>query len=215
PRTLKELWECDQPLDARDAQPVSFARHPGTLAIGGEIVRARLLTLQRGPEGTRRVFESYAAPVTDADRRVVGAVLVDRDVTEEHRLRSELEQQVKRSAELHERVSTEAERLEHMVEIRSQEMLALQESRARERRLTAVGQLAAGVMHDVNNALNPIMAAAYLLRVHAENPEAVRDYAERISKAAETGAATASRVGRFIRQEPISAEADQQIDLSV
>ena len=58
----------------------------------------------------------------------------------------------------------------------------------------------AGVMHDVNNALNPIMAAAYLLEANAENPAAVRDYAVRIAKAAETGAATAARVGRFIRQ---------------
>lgn len=69
-------------------------------------------------------------------------------------------------------------------------------------------------MHDVNNALNPIMAAAYLLRHHAESPEAVRDYAERIRMAAETGAATASRVGRFIRQEPVHAGGDETIDLS-
>ena len=64
-----------------------------------------------------------------------------------------------------------------MVQERTQELLALQEARARERRLAAVGQLAAGVMHDVNNALNPIMAAAYLLEANAENPVAVRDYA--------------------------------------
>jgi hypothetical protein len=44
-------------------------------------------------------------------------------------------------------------------------------------------------MHDVNNALNPIMAASYLLETNAENPVAVRDYAVRIAKAAETGAA--------------------------
>ena len=80
--------------------------------------------------------------------------------------------------------------------------------------MTAVGQLAAGVMHDVNNALNPIMAAAYLLRHHAESPDAVRDYADRIQKAAEIGAATASRVGRFIRQEPVHAGGDEALDLS-
>ena len=37
-------------------------------------------------------------------------------------------------------------------------------------------------MHDVNNALNPIMAAAYLLEANAENPAAVRDYAVRIAQ---------------------------------
>jgi CheY-like chemotaxis protein len=77
-----------------------------------------------------------------------------------------------------------------------------------------VGQLAAGVMHDVNNALNPIMAAAYLLDVHADDPSAVRSYAQRIKHAAETGAATAARVGRFIRQEPLQGEREEIVDLS-
>ena len=102
-----------------------------------------------------------------------------------------------------------------MVQERTQELLALQEARARERRLAAIGQLAAGVMHDVNNALNPIMAAAYLLEANAENPVAVRDYAVRIAKAAETGAATAARVGRFIRQEPLQGDREETVDLSI
>jgi CheY-like chemotaxis protein/anti-sigma regulatory factor (Ser/Thr protein kinase) len=59
------------------------------------------------------------------------------------------------------------------------------------------------------------MAAAYLLRHHAESPDAVRDYADRIKTAAEIGAATASRVGRFIRQEPVHAGGDEETDLSV
>jgi hypothetical protein len=70
-------------------------------------------------------------------------------------------------------------------------------------------------MHDVNNALNPIMAAAHLLMLHADDPIVVRDYAMRIAKAAETGAATAARVGRFIRQEPHSGTHEELTDLSV
>ncbi|MFL5577027.1 MAG: ATP-binding protein [Gemmatimonadaceae bacterium] len=100
-------------------------------------------------------------------------------------------------------------------EQRTQELLHLQDARARERRLAAVGQLAAGVMHDVNNALNPIMAAAHLILLDPADTEAVRDYATRIAKAAETGAATAARVGRFIRQEPEIGSHDELIDLSV
>ena len=70
-------------------------------------------------------------------------------------------------------------------------------------------------MHDVNNALNPIVAAAYLLEVHAEDAAAVRDHARRIALAAETGAATAARVGRFIRQEPLQGEREELVDLDV
>jgi signal transduction histidine kinase len=86
---------------------------------------------------------------------------------------------------------------------------------SREARLSAVRQLASGVLHDINNVLNPIMAAAYLLEAHADNPAAVRDYTARITKAVEIGAATAARVGRFIRQEPLQGiGAEEMVDLS-
>ena len=110
--------------------------------------------------------------------------------------------------------SVDSSQLDRIVEQRTQELLHLQDARARERRLAAVGQLAAGVMHDVNNALNPIMAAAHLLMLHADDPMVVRDYAMRIAKAAETGAATAARVGRFIRQEPHAGTHEELTDLS-
>src|SRR6476660_9586234 len=50
--------------------------------------------------------------------------------------------------------------------------------------------------------------------MNAGNPDAVRDYAVRIAKAAETGAATAARVGRFIRQEPLSGVREETVALS-
>jgi signal transduction histidine kinase len=154
-------------------------------------------------------------PLRDAANSVVGAVTVERDVTERTRLARELAEQVRRANELYAVVSTEAERLEQQVKERTAEIKRLEETRNRERRLAAVGQLAAGVMHDVNNALNPIVAAAHLLQLHANNPEKVRDYAIRIARAAETGAATASRVGRFLRQDPIQLAPDAAIDLAV
>jgi signal transduction histidine kinase len=86
---------------------------------------------------------------------------------------------------------------------------------SREARLAAVRQLASGVLHDVNNVLNPIMAAAYLLQTNAENPTAVRDYTARISTAVQMGMGTATRVGRFIRQEPLQGiGAEELVDLS-
>jgi PAS domain S-box-containing protein len=86
---------------------------------------------------------------------------------------------------------------------------------SREARLAAVRQLASGVLHDINNVLNPIMAAAYLLQANAENAAAVRDYTARIATAVDLGAATAARVGRFIRQEPLQGIGAQElVDLS-
>jgi len=170
--------------------------------------------VRRGPE-MQVIIDVNANPLYDERGRIRGAVTVERDVTFRVQLAKKLEEEARRTAELYERVSTEAERLERMVQERTNEVLALQDSRSRERRLAAVGQLAAGVMHDVNNALNPIMAAAYLLEANAENPAAVRDYAVRIAKAAETGAATAARVGRFIRQEPLQGVREELVDVSV
>ena len=200
PQTLRELWQLDRPRTLTGTT-LFVHEHPTARALRGERVRGETLEVRRGPRGTPAVIEVNSNPLYDPHRRVRGAVTVERDVTE----RTRLEQQVR----------TEADRLERMVQERTGELLALQEAASRDRRLTAVGQLAAGVMHDVNNALNPIMAAAYLLEMNAENPVAVRDYAVRIARAAETGAATAARVGRFIRQEPLLGSREESVDLSV
>ncbi len=200
PQTLRELWQLDRPRTL-GGTTLFVHEHPTARALRGERVRGETLEVRRGKGGTPAVIEVNSNPLYDAHRRVRGAVTVERDVTD----RTRLEQQVR----------TEADRLERMVQERTTELLALQEAAARDRRLAAVGQLAAGVMHDVNNALNPIMAAAYLLEMNAENPAAVRDYAVRIARAAETGAATAARVGRFIRQEPLLGAREATVDLSL
>jgi PAS domain S-box-containing protein len=215
PDGLEELWRLDRPRTL-DGVSLFVHEHPTARALSGERVRGQTLAVRRGESGdaTPTMVEVNSNPLRDEAGKLRGAVTVERDVTERTRLSRQLEEQVRRTAGLYERVSTEAERLERMVKERTQDVMDLEEERARERRLTAVGQLAAGVMHDVNNALNPIMAAAYLLEANATKPEAVRDYAQRIARAAETGAATAARVGRFIRQEPLQGEREELIDLS-
>jgi len=212
PSTLRDLWQLDRPKTL-DGTSLFMHEHPTARALRGERVRGETLSVRRGPEN-QVIIEVNANPLYDERGRIRGAVTVERDVTFRVQLTKKLEEEARRTAELYERVSTEAERLERMVQERTREVLALQDARSRERRLAAVGQLAAGVMHDVNNALNPIMAAAYLLEANANKPDAVRDYATRIAKAAETGAATAARVGRFIRQEPLQGVRDELVDLS-
>ena len=213
PPTLRELWQRDRPRTT-EGTSLFMHEHPTARALRGERVRGETLSVRRGPDGSEQIIEVNSNPLYDEHGKIRGAVTVERDVTIKTQLAKALEEEARRTAQLYERVSTEAERLEKMVQTRTAEVLALQEARSRERRLAAVGQLAAGVMHDVNNALNPIMAAAYLLETNAENPAAVRDYAVRIAKAAETGAATAARVGRFIRQEPLQGEREETVDLS-
>lgn len=215
PQTLRELWERDQPRRLEEETPLSFLETAGMRALAGTIVRGELKVVRRTGYDEPRVLEVHAGPIVDRTGRTTGVVLLDRDVTESRRLERSLDQEVLRSAELQSRVLDDAMRIDQIVEARAREMAERDEAVSRDRRLSAIGQLAAGVMHDVNNALNPIMAAAYLLRHHAESPDAVRDYADRIRIAAETGAATASRVGRFIRQEPMHNSVDEVLDLSI
>lgn len=210
--SLRELWRADLPRRA-DGTSLFVHEHPTARALRGEAVRNETMLVRRGVEG-EQIIEVNSNPLRDAANSVVGAVTVERDVTERTRLTRELAEQVRRANELYAVVSTEAERLERQVKERTEEIERLEETRNRERRLAAVGQLAAGVMHDVNNALNPIVAAAHLLQLHAANPDKVRDYAVRIARAAETGAATASRVGRFLRQDPITLAPDAMVDLA-
>lgn len=211
--SLRELWRADLPRRV-DGTSLFVHEHPTARALRGEAVRNETMVVRRGPEG-QQIIEVNSNPLRDAANAVVGAVTVERDVSERTRLARELAEQVRRANELYAVVSTEAERLEQQVRERTAEIGRLEETRSRERRLAAVGQLAAGVMHDVNNALNPIVAAAHLLQLHAHNPDKVRDYALRIARAAETGAATASRVGRFLRQEPLVLAPDAMVDLAV
>ncbi len=212
PYTLRELWEAERPSRANADSALAFTEHPAMRGLAGEIVRRDPLIVRRANYAEPRRVECNAAPTRDADGKVVGVVLMSLDITEQ-RVAHLLEHAVSGDDGLDTRVRSEAERLERMVEERARSLAAREDAVARDRRLAAIGQLAAGVMHDVNNALNPIMAAAYLLRHHAESPDAVRDYADRIKKAAETGAATASRVGRFIRQEPMHGAADEVLEL--
>lgn len=211
--SLSEQVETEAPCTL-DGTTVNASDHPTARALRGERVRAETLRVRRG-EADERLLEVSASPLHDELGTVRGAVSIERDVTDRFTLLGELEDKARQVKELYARASTETERLERMVGERTAELLAIQERRARERRLAAIGQLAAGVMHDVNNALNPIMAAAYLLERHADDPAAVREYAARIAKAAETGAATSSRVGRFIRQDPIDESSEAQLDLAM
>ena len=209
--TLRDQIEREQPCTLDDV-PVGIESHPTSRALRGERVRSEMLRVGRASSAAR-VIEVSASPLRDDLGEVRGAVTVERDVTDRFALLRELEEKARQIDQLYARASTETERLERMVGERTAELLAIQERHARERRLAAIGQLAAGVMHDVNNALNPIMAAAYLLDRHADDPAAVREYAARIAKAAETGAATSARVGRFIRQDPLDEGSESQLDL--
>ena len=168
-----------------DGAAIFLHEHPAMRALSGESVRGQQLVIKRGAGET--TLDVSAEPLRDEGGKPRGAVTAERDVTEQAALARRLADQI----------------------------IALQEDRERERRLAAVGQLAAGVMHDVNNVLNPILAAAYLIDSFAGDANAVKEYTKRIVRAAEMGVSRLARLRQFIRQEPFDdADHEDIVDLA-
>lgn len=83
----------------------------------------------------------------------------------------------------------------------------------RDRRLAAVGRFAAGMLHETRNLLNPVLAAAYLLEMHADDPEQVKQLARRIADLCDVGPRAHSKLRAFLRQEPVQFGDDAIVDL--
>ncbi len=81
------------------------------------------------------------------------------------------------------------------------------ESRVRQaQRMEALGQLAGGIAHDVNNVLQAVASGARLMRRRPEDPEQVKRLAGMVLEATERGAAVARRLLAFARQGELRAD---------
>jgi PAS domain S-box-containing protein len=86
-----------------------------------------------------------------------------------------------------------------------------QEALLQQERLRALGQMASGIVHDINNALVPIVGYAELLGQHGD--EQVRERAQRLSEAATDIARIVERLRAFYRPR-IPEEALETVDLN-
>lgn len=156
--------------------------------------------------GSSREPYALCVPLKARDR-ILGSLLVARRSTpyddQEREMLSAVGSHIGVAIELSRlfrRVATEAEHLERVAAERSVALKEAQEQLTRSQWLASLGELAAGVAHDLNNALNPIVAFAELIKEHDEQPEKVRTYADRILMAAQAGAETVRRIQRFTRR---------------
>jgi signal transduction histidine kinase len=81
-------------------------------------------------------------------------------------------------------------------------------------RLSAMADFAVGVTHEVNNVLNSILTAAYLVEASAGDERSVRDYAKRITDGVAAASAKLAPLRNFLRQEPLDNAASENVDLS-
>jgi len=92
-----------------------------------------------------------------------------------------------------------------------EELRAIQERIMEQERLRALGQIASGIAHDINNALVPIQGFAEILMEHSD--PMVRDAAEVIFKSANDITATVQRMREFYKVRS-SEEVLEPVDLN-
>jgi hypothetical protein len=77
----------------------------------------------------------------------------------------------------------------------------------RARRLDCAARVAGAMLHEVRNVLNPIVSAAFLLDVNAENPTRVRELAKRIEGFAKAEERVAAKMRELLDREAAGDEA--------
>ncbi len=146
-------------------------------------------TRMRRHDGTIIWVESNAHAARDADGRVLYYEGSLEDITERKRAEEALREY--------------SERLEEMVEERTQELRDVQEKLVRSERLAVLGQLAGGVAHELRQPLAAISNAAYFLNMVIEAPEPeVKEMLEIMEKEVKTSERIISSLLDFARPKP-------------
>ena len=76
--------------------------------------------------------------------------------------------------------------------------------------LEAAERVAAGMLHEFRNVLNPIVSAAWLLEAHSTDPERVRELARRIDGFAKAEARIAAKLRELLDREVAGGTASPQ-----
>ena len=129
------------------------------------------------------------------DHRVYGkvAVTVQSDITDRKRSEAMLKES------------------HRQLQVTLDELKETQEQIVRQARLSALGEMASGVAHDLNNSLTPILGFCDLLLGDATLSEKAHEHAQWVDRAARDAAATVARLREFYRpqhnvddREPVS-----------
>lgn len=83
-----------------------------------------------------------------------------------------------------------------------------------EERLSAMADFAVGITHEVNNVLNSVLTAAYLVEASAADERSVREYANRIADGVNAATGKFAPLRHFLRQEPIDDASAENVDLA-
>jgi PAS domain S-box-containing protein len=112
---------------------------------------------QRRHDGEKRLLAWWCRRLVDANGEVTGALSTARDITEHRQADEDLREY--------------SDRLEAMVDERTEELSRTQDLLLRHERLAVLGQLAGGIGHELRNPLGAIKSAAYFLNMALADPD--------------------------------------------
>ena len=140
-------------------------------------------------DGTH-TYVSVKCPLRDGARKTYGVFGVSTDITDRKRMEEALRESEERQAELY-------GALQHAYE----DLRQTQQSFVQQERLGALGQMASGIAHDINNAISPIsLYTESLLEDEPALSQRARSYLTTIQHAVSDVAATVARMREFYRQ---------------
>lgn len=167
--------------------------HGGSLGLLRLVLQTKNLVgrenaLMRARDGVTHPVDGCAAPILAEDGGVVGMVVSFRDIRERQVTEAELERY--RSG------------LEKLVEERTSELNKSHDQLQRSERLAAIGTLAAGIAHEINNPLGMILLETGRALECAGLPAEARVQLGRSQEHAQRCGRIVKGILRFARQQP-------------
>jgi PAS domain S-box-containing protein len=196
PRMKELLGYADDELDV-DFDTFESHLHPDDRERTGAVIEAHLkdrVTYDveqrlRTKSGEYRWFHARGQALWDETGNPIRMIGSTSDITDRKRAEKALKEY--------------SERLEEMVEERTQELRDAQEQLIRKEKLAVLGQLAGGVGHELRNPLGAISNAVYFLNMALEEPDPdVKETLEILQKEVRTSEMIISSLLDFARTKP-------------
>lgn len=190
-----------------------------TLVAGAWEAEGFFPQLQPGGQPGGRWLNFTAAPLRDHDDQIIGAIVTLQDVTQAHRTEEELtrrlEQMVEvRSAEMRAAQAELHQRFDELQQT-NQKLAQAQNQLLQSDKMASIGQLAAGVAHEINNPVGFVSSNLHTLRQYVASLLQLADAYGRCSQPVDAAAAQAlQKVRQAVELDYLKDDLPQLLDES-